>query len=368
MLQFRQSMLEEEKLSYVGAGMQEHPDMVDCSAGYNPYGAPAAAVEALRGIDAHALNVYPHGQALQRAIAAYWQPYAPIGLENILLTNGSIGGIYLVNSAFAWPGAALLALAPQFSDYINHARLLDIQYRPFQLQASQGYRVDWDGFAAQISSGLQLVYLDHPNNPTGQPAPPEALRMLARRAQERQICLLVDEAYGDYMEQPQSACTLLGEFENIIVLRTFSKGFGMAGIRAGYLLASEAVCHALNKIGNPYNISQPSRLAAEAALGEADFLPRCRAAFARSKAALRTSIGERLHMAYTLDTCPICLIYHDDTRVDLEQELRRRGVLSYSGAHFDGLGVNAVRLRIPHEQVCARVAQALADINAQQNG
>lgn len=367
MLQFRQSILKEEKLSYVGAGMQEHADVVDCSAGYNPYGAPQAAVEALRGIDAHALNLYPHGQGLQRAIAGYWRPYAPISPENIILTDGSIGGIYLVNSAFAWPGARMLALAPQFSDYINHAKLLGIEYRAFLLRAKDGYRVDWDAFAAQIDDGLRLVYLDHPNNPTGQAAPMEALRMLAYRAQQRGVCLLVDEAYGDYMEPAQSACTLLGEFKNIIVLRTFSKGFGMAGIRAGYLLAGEEVCRALNKISNPYNISQPSRLAAQAALGEADFLPRCRAAFAGNKAAMRAAIGEKLHMAHTLDACPICLVYHTDTHVDLEEALRKRGVLSYSGAHFDGLGVNAVRLRAPHERECGRVVQALAELNKEES-
>lgn len=361
---FRQSILREEKQSYVGAHAPEDAAVVDCSAGYNPYGAPQSAVQALRGVDARMLNQYPHGQALQHAIAAYWGPYAPVGEDNIILTDGSIGGIYLVNGAFSWPGAVLLAISPQFPDYMSHARLMDMRVHPMYLRPETEYRIDWDAFAGEIHAGIRFVYVDHPNNPTGQIAPPGALAALATRAAQHGACLLVDEAYGDYMEQAQSAITLLGAHSNVIVLRTFSKGFGMAGIRAGYLLAGADACAALNKISNPHNISQPSRMAAVAALGEAgEFLPRCREAFVRGKRLLRAATGRSLKMAHTLDDCPICLVYHADETVDLEQALLLRGVRTYSGAHFDGLGINSVRLRVPHERECARVAQALAELN-----
>jgi histidinol-phosphate aminotransferase len=176
--------------------------------------------------------------------------------------------------------------------------------------------------------------------------------------------VIADEAYADFMEESQSAATLLPEYENLIVLRTFSKGLGLAGLRAGYLLACEAICGNLVRISNPYKVSQPARRAAAAALTQADFVRNCRAAVARSKAELRRALGRKLLMAHTLDTCPICLLSHVDDETDLEKEFLERGVLTYSGVSFDGLGKNSVRLRVPREEECGRVLAAAGEIGA----
>jgi histidinol-phosphate aminotransferase len=353
-----------EKLSYAQEEASIPEGMTDCSAGYNPYGAPEAALEALQGLDPFAIYSYPHGTFLQDAIVKFWAPHAALGRENIVLTNGSIDGIYLANTAFATPGAAVLAVSPQFSDYIAHAKFMNIEYRPVPLDPAKSYRIETEALLGKIDDSLSLVYLDNPNNPTGQALSRESVTALVDKAAKHGVCVIADEAYADFMEESQSAVTLLPERENLIVLRTFSKGLGLAGLRAGYLLAHEAICGALRGISNPYTISQPARIAAAAALSQPDFLRNCRAVVARSKAELRRGLGRNLVMAHTLETCPICLISHVDDTVDLAQEFLRRGVLTYSGTSFDGLGKNSVRLRVPREEECGKVLAAAGEIGA----
>jgi histidinol-phosphate aminotransferase len=351
-----------EKLSYAKEDAHIPDGMVDCSAGYNPYGAPPAVLEALHNLKPSMICEYPHGMMLHDAIVKFWRSHVLLKRENILLTNGSIEGIYLMNSAFAAPGAAVLTVSPQFSDYTAHAQFMNIEYRPVYLDAEKNYRIEANALIERIDNSLSLMYLDNPNNPTGQATAPDVLRTVLDKAAKHGICVIADEAYGDFMEETQSAVTLLPEYENLVVLRTFSKGLGLAGLRAGYLLAHESLCGDLSKISNPYTISQPARIAATAALEQLDFVRDCRAAVARSKAMLRQTLGKNLVLAHTLDTCPICLVSHVDSGVDLEREFFERGVLTYSGVSFDGLGKNSVRLRVPHEKEWGRVSAALEAI------
>lgn len=352
-----------EKLSYACGDMSIPAGVVDCSAGYNPYGTPPLALEALAHITPRMVCEYPHGEHLQHAIAEYWRPHVRLGTENIILTNGSIDGIYLVNSAFCAPKAAVMAFSPQFSDYTTHAKFMDIEYRPVSLRAEADYRIEPEALISKIDDNLSLIYLDNPNNPTGQNIPIDALRAILEKAAEHDVCVISDEAYGDFMEEEKSAAVFLNTYHNLIVLRTFSKGLGLAGLRAGYILSSEDICAELNKLSNPYLVSQPARMAAIAALADTGFIRNCRAAITKSKESLRGALREKLHMSYTLDSCPIVLLSHTDCNIDLEEEFKRRGVLTYSGVSFDGLGKNTVRLRMPHEKECEAVYAAIRDID-----
>src|SRR5699024_4459156 len=85
----------------------------------------------------------------------------------------------------------------------------------------------------------KLLYLDNPNNPTGQIIPIEEIEFIVKKAAENSTCVIVDEAYGDYMDQQSSAISLVHKYENLFVVRTFSKAYGLAGMRIGYVVASD---------------------------------------------------------------------------------------------------------------------------------
>lgn len=352
----------DDKLSYAKDHIVIPQNIIDCSAGYNPYGAPPGILEIFHSLTPSIIYEYPHGDLLQEAVVSFWSPYVKLGVHNIVLSDGTIDAIYLINTAFSAPGAALLAVAPQFSDYTTHAKFLNIACRPVYLQAENDYRIEAGELLERIDGSLSLVYLDTPNNPTGQTIPLDIIRAVLDKAARYDVCVIADEAYGDYMEEAQSAATLLNDYENLIVLRTFSKGYGLAGLRAGYILASEWICSNLNKISNPYTVSQPARIAAAAVLSDTGFIKACRTAIAKSKVKLRRVLGDSLRLAHTLDSCPICLLTHVDPDVDLEQEFLQRGILTYSGASFDGLGKNSVRLRMPHERECEALFTAVQNI------
>lgn len=364
-LKMSTAVMAKEKFSYATGKEREGSVAVDCAAGFNPYGVSPQVPDALKNnLTPENITEYPHGLQLQRAIAQFWQPYAQVTEDNILLTDGSIGALYLINQAFAAPGAAVLTAAPQFSDYTAHAKYLNIRYRPVYLKAESNYRIDIDEMIARVNSDLSLIYLDNPNNPTGQLVTLGDLKKLIQTASERRICVVIDEAYGDFAEQEASAACLLGDFKNLIVLRSFSKGLGMAGLRAGYLLASPQICTELSKLACPYAISQPVRIAACAALKDIAFVRKTRKAVAKNKQLLLRSIGNKLQMAHSFEQCPICLLIHVDPQCDLKEMLLAQGILAYSGACFDGLQKNSVRLRLPREDAMPSLLAALRMIDA----
>lgn len=358
-LKLRPALLDMEKRSYIEGGSTAPAGALDCSEGYNPYGAPLCALSALRAASLRDISSYPQGDILREAVCAYWSGHVCLQKENVLPTAGSIGGIYLANSAFSLEGAQILAFAPHFSDYTAHAAFLGMQCLPVYLEEKEAYRLNPDRLLDGIQQGVSLIYLDHPNNPTGQALERGTLRAVLDKAARFGICVIADEAYGDYMEDACSAATLVLEYDNLMVLRTFSKGWGLAGLRAGYVLAGRPLARALSKLTNPYTVAQPSRIAAVAALGDKQFLLDCRRKNARAKAKLRECLKNGLHMAHTLDTCPICLLYHEEKRLDLAEEFRARGVLTYSGTSFNGLKKNSVRLRLPREEDCGALLEAV---------
>lgn len=352
------------KISYAEE-TKDTNSQIDCGAGCNPYGFPTSVRRALGTLTEEDSSFfdYPHGMELKRAIAEHWSPYACLDTENVRLCNGSIDGIYLSNLLFQRDGAEVLGICPQFSDYVLNARLLGYNYRGINLTAEENYRFYADRLLNAIIPELSLIYIDNPNNPTGQVIAKSDMRLILEKASEYDVCVIADEAYGDFFSRGESAATLLRNFDNLIVLRTFSKGLGLAGLRAGYILANRELCAQFDKISNPYVISQPGRILAQASLLDEGFLKECGAAFAESKTAIRGYTGEHLHMAHTLDACPIMLLWHSDTATDLALEFIRRGVKVYSGADFETLGKNSVRLRVPEKKHLEQLLSVIKEIN-----
>ena len=359
----RESLLGQEKISYAKDDAPPFVPVLDCSAGSNPVGMPPAAQAAIPQATAAQVNHYPHHSGLRDAICRSL-PKAGLNPRNVLLTAGSIEGITLVNTAFLREGAQVVGVCPQFSDYMSSAKLLGYDYQAVPLDAQAGYRFGREAMLRAIHPGLSLVYIDNPNNPTGQIIPLTELREVALRARECGACVVIDEAYGDFMPPENSAATLLHALDNVIVLRTFSKGWGLAGLRAGYLLASEELVAAIGKLSNPYVVSEPARLIADAALGDNGFLPACREKIAACKPALLASLGHCLHAAHTGDTVPICLLIHEDAGCDLSALLAEKGVGVVSGADFMGLSANSARLRLPAPEQLDALAAILKGIDS----
>lgn len=219
----------------------------------NPYPPSPRVMEALHAAVRDDLRLYPDplANALRdRAAAVYG-----VHRDNILVGNGSDELLSLVVRACIGAGERVVFPYPTYSLYDTLVTLQDgdLIHIPYP-----------DDFS--LPPGLaeargRLTFVCHPNSPSGTPVPIAAIRELARTVSG---LLIVDEAYVDFADD--TALPLVHEFENLVVLRTFSKSFSLAGMRIGLAFATPAIINALLKVKDSYNVSRLSIVAATAAL------------------------------------------------------------------------------------------------------
>jgi len=220
------------------------------------------------------LNRYPDSDqsALRKAIAAYVGN--GVTWRNVIAGNGSDELIDLAIRVFAGPGDNILCAYPDYSMYKVCAAVNGVEAREFKL--GKGFRLDADAALAAADARTKMIFLSSPNNPSGTLQPAQEIARLARKAE---AVVFVDEAYSEFAGK--SAAGLVKKLPNLIVSRTFSKAWGLAGIRLGYLIAPEKIIGLVRKIKPPYNVS---RVSGEIAL----------AALAGGRAAMRATAGKLL--------------------------------------------------------------------------
>ena len=359
-MKIRSVYLQETK-SYADHTPEATASILDCSLGVNPYGPPAQALEAIRAFDLDRLGDYPHTHAAHDAIIRYWREFAELSRENILLCDGSVSALYLINALFANPGAEVLGFMPSFTDMIVNVGMQGMHYAGVA-PADADYRENVDAMLDAMRADTALVYIDNPNNPTGQLLCKEDLLRVLERAKELGVYVLIDEAYGDFVDQSDSALCYQSRFDNLIVLRTFSKGFGLAGLRAGYLVTTPELTGYMNKTSNPYTMNELTREAAAAAMSAVGYTSSHGADFARTKQALRENTGHALKLLVTDDRVPICALKHREA-VDLQARLFNEGILTVSGAEFDCMDESCVRLRVPAAGQTERLIRAVRKVD-----
>ena len=385
-LKIKKQLLEQEKISYATDHIDLPKGGIDCSEGCNPYGFPPECAKVLKEFDASRLGPYPHSQALYDAISEYWWAQCNIERENILITDGSINALYIINNIFDTHNAVVLGVSPQFTDYYMHAEMIGIEYAPYQLKKENNFRFDTYEFmamhyiadtyvsASHADKSYNFIYIDNPNNPTGQCIDVKDIEKIVSNAARLGITVIIDEAYGDFMPKSNSAVQLCAKYPNLVVVRTMSKGFGLAGMRVGYIIACKDLIHCMNKMVNPYMVGELTREIAAEALKHDVFIDKSKEAFRSMKQQIRAELGcsrehpegaaGRLHMAETLDTNSLFLLYHDNENIDLKKEFFDRGVLVIDGYDFKGLDSSAARVRLPEEEEFPKLLEAIKEISA----
>ena len=225
-----------------------------------------AAIEAALGDIAR----YPDGNGfeLKSALAKRYG----VEMSQIVLGNGSNDVLELVSLAFLGPGRAAVYSQHAFAVYplatqARGARSIVVPARDF------GH--DVEAMADAVDEETRVVWVANPNNPTGTMVPPERLEAFVRRVPER-VIVVIDEAYNEYLHANLRADTLgwLRRHPNLVVTRTFSKAYGLAGLRVGYALAHPAVADVMNRIRQPFNVNSIALAAAAAALNDMEFVAR----------------------------------------------------------------------------------------------
>ncbi|WP_251330103.1 histidinol-phosphate transaminase [Haloplanus pelagicus] len=243
-------------------------DLTKLSSNENPHGPGPAAVEAIRET-APTVGVYPKASHtdLGEKLAAYWG----VTPEQIWVTPGADGALDYLSRAFLDPGDRVLAPDPGFSYYRMSARYHHGEVATYDLSKADDF-VQTPATVLDAYDGERIVYLTTPHNPTGAELARAAIVDLAEAVADRTL-LVVDEAYGEYTESP-SAIDLLDDHDNVAVTRTFSKAYGLAGLRVGYGVVPEAWADAYARVNTPFAASEVGCRAALAALDDDDHLER----------------------------------------------------------------------------------------------
>jgi histidinol-phosphate aminotransferase len=240
----------------------------------NPYGpSPECAADIARAVAAAAttLNRYPDREfaELRTALAAYLSRDTPHGVapEQVWAANGSNEVMLQLMQAFGGPGRVALSFAPTYSMYPEYARDTVTEWVVGRRETD--FALDLD-HARDLVLERQpsVVLLPSPNNPTGTALPPEAVTALCEAAGDGVV--VVDEAYGEFRRAgTPSALELLPRHRNLVVTRTMSKAFALAGARVGYLAAAPEICDAIRVVRLPYHLSAVTQATALAALAHA---------------------------------------------------------------------------------------------------
>lgn len=339
---------------------------LDCSLGVNLETPPAAVTKALESLSLEELQHYPHDPEFLDALAERFAPQVRLDRENFALGCGSVDILYTVNKLFLAPGKTVVGYAPQFSAYVDDVHMQGAEYVPFVLRQQDNYRLDANAFAAFIEAyprPVHVVYVDNPNNPTGQVLRPEEIEKLIQAAARRDAAILVDEAYGEFMPEEYSAMRFVGQYDHLYVLKSMSKGFGLAGMRLGYIAGAAAGMAQYRKLVPPYNGNGLARRLGVEMLraGEGDLRGLMRRAADKNARLYARLAGGPIRVAHTEPSVPISLLYTDDPSLDLCEVFRKAGVATVSGASFEGLGVGSVRLMLPREEEMSLLLE-LADI------
>jgi histidinol-phosphate aminotransferase len=251
------------------AGRRARPiDAVLLNSNENPYGPPPKVLEAA----AHAApNRYPDGLADEaRAAIAKHHGVPP---EQVLLGCGSSEILRMADLAFSGSGRRVVAAEPTFEAVLAFAKVLHVDAVKVPLTAD--FRHDLPRMADACDASTGLVYVCNPNNPTGTIVSGDEMAAFASRVQAG-TTILVDEAYHHFVEDPRyrSSCELIAAHPNVIVARTFSKIYGMAGLRLGYAIGPEPKIKAMAPFASWSNTNSAVLAAALECLADPDLVPR----------------------------------------------------------------------------------------------
>ena len=241
--------------------------IVKLASNENPLGMSTRARDAARAALAD-LARYPDGGAF--ALKAALCDRFGVKAEQLVIGNGSNDILEIASQAFLGAGRSAVYAQHAFAVYplatqARGARGIEVPAKHF------GH--DLDAMAAAIAPDTRIVFIANPNNPTGTFLPGSEIEaFLAKVPQD--VLVVLDEAYTEYLsaEQRYDAIAWIARFPNLLVSRTFSKAYGLAGLRVGYAIAHPEVADLMNRVRQPFNVSSVALAAAEAALADDEFL------------------------------------------------------------------------------------------------
>ena len=330
-------------------------DIIKLDANENPYGCSPRVKEVLAKYPF--FNLYP--DAGQTEIRKQLAAFTGMPVENIVAGSGSDELIDLLLRLFLEPGDEVINCVPTFDMYrfstqICGGKVIEVVRRP-------DFTVNVEAVKVAINKRTKMLFIANPNNPTGTLVPKNDIMELA----ETGIPLVIDEAYYEF--SGQTVVSLMAQYENLIVLRTFSKWAGLAGLRVGYGFFTPKITDYLLKIKPPYNVNAAALVAVRESIKDADYL----LGTVKRMIAERERLFAELSKLSFLKPIPsranfiLCAVLKGEATV-LQQELQDRGILA---RYYDTpLLRNYIRFSVGKPEHTDVLMKALREIEERTSG
>jgi histidinol-phosphate aminotransferase len=287
----------------------------------NPLGPSPKAMRAMRAAVAE-MNLYPDGNGfyLRQAIA---QKHG-VKIENVCLTNGSDEVSDLIVTAYVGESDNVVVSQHDFISYKLAAQMVGAECREVPLR---DWHADLSALLAHVDAGTRLICIANPCNPIGTMVGRRDLEHFLEKVPET-VLVLLDEAYTDFVASRDypDGMRYLKRYENLIVARTFSKAYGLAGLRIGYAVAQPEVIRNFDRVRAPFNVNRMAQAAALAALEDAVHLRRTRENNDKGRRVLETAFT-KLGLAFVPSQTNFILVDTGRSGKEVTEALLRQGVI-----------------------------------------
>lgn len=336
-------------------------EVVKLGSGENPLGPSPAAVRAISEA-LGSLNRYPDwtAAALRRKVAGLFD----VSEEEVVCGAGETEIISCVIRAFARPGDEILMHKPTFPIYHLYAEAED--RRPVFADPGYSATLSVDDLLEQINERTRVVFLTSPHNPSGRVLELDDVRRVCRAAS--QALVVMDEAYIHFSDRI-SAVRLLPECPNLMVLRTFSKAYGLASLRVGFGIAGEEIVRILMRVKPTWNVGTLQTVGAVAALDDEEHVERITQIVGKMREAAYREIDRLEGFSVVKGSqANFVLVRLDDPSLNSTEvfhRLAQQGLVVKDGSvSYVGLGTQHLRIDVGVEEVMDRLVEALRAISA----
>jgi len=272
------------------------------------------------------IYLYPEGPCtlLRKALAEKFG----ISKKEVVISNGADNLILMIANAFVNEGDEVMMADPTFSVYTNVTQIMG--GRPVKVKLKD-FAHDLDAMLKRVSRKTKLIFVCNPNNPTGTTVSLEAFNRFLSKVPER-VIIVLDEAYGDFAEEAfyPNGLDYIKERRQVIVLRTFSKVYGLAGLRIGFALGREDFVDCLYQVRDPFPVHRLAQVAAVAALNDEDHAVRSIQLVYEGKRFLYKEL-DRMGFSYVPSQANFILIDFEKDSEKVFQDFLREGIIIRPG-------------------------------------
>ena len=329
-----------------GGDIYKYKPKYDFSANINPLGINDAILAATRDSLRDIAN-YPdvRCEKLRKSLSSKLH----VPEEYLYFGNGAADVLFTLVLA-SKPKKALL-VSPTFAEYEQALQSVDCEIAYYELNSSNGFSVT-ENYLAALTPELNMAILCNPNNPVGNTISHELLIRILERCAEYDITLVVDECFNDFLEDPEyhSLTKELATYNNLVIVRAFTKMYAMAGLRLGYLMSANIELLAkMNSVSQPWSVSIPAQTAGVVALSQEEYVAKTRTFIKKERKFLCEALSV-LRIQYFEPEANYIFFYD---QIDWYKELLEEGILIRDCSNYRGLSKGyyriAIRTRVENE-------------------